>query len=52
MIALISALSAGPLLAGFAVYLCRRPRQDRRLAREEIAGWQILAEIERLENLR
>jgi hypothetical protein len=52
MIAWISALFTAPLLAGFAVYLCRGPRRDRRLAREQIAEWQILAEIERLENLR
>jgi hypothetical protein len=52
MIAWISALFTSPLLAGFAVYLCRGPRQDRRVAREQIAEWQILAEIERLENLR
>ena len=52
MIAWISALSAGPLLAGFAVYLCRVARHDSRLAREQIAEWQVLAEIERHENLR
>jgi hypothetical protein len=52
MIAWISALFACPLLAGFAVYLCRGPRWDRRLAREQIAEWRILAEIERHENLR
>jgi len=52
MIVWISALFTGPLLAGFAVYLCRGPGRDRRLAREQIAEWQILAEIERLENLR
>ena len=51
MIAWISALLTGPLLAGFAVYLCRGPRRDPRLAREQIAEWQTLAEIERLENL-
>ncbi|HSS90680.1 MAG TPA: hypothetical protein VLL69_15295 [Streptosporangiaceae bacterium] len=51
MIAWISALFAGPLLAGFAVYLWRGARRDRRLAREQIAEWQILTEIERLENL-
>jgi hypothetical protein len=48
----ISALFIGPLLAGFGVYLCRGACQDRRLAREQMAEWQILAEIERLENLR
>jgi hypothetical protein len=52
MIAWIAALYTGPLLAGFAVYLCRGPRRDRRPAREQIAEWQILAEIERYENLR
>jgi hypothetical protein len=52
MIAWISVLFIGPLVAVFAVYLCRGPRQDRRLAREQIAEWQILAEIERHENLR
>jgi hypothetical protein len=52
MIAWIAALFAGPLLVGFAVYLCRGPRRDRGLAREQIAEWQILAEIERHENLR
>jgi hypothetical protein len=52
MIAWISALSAGPLLAGFAVYLCRGPRRDHRLTREQITEWQILTAIERLENLR
>jgi hypothetical protein len=52
MIAWISALFTGPLLAGFAVYLCRGPRRGHRLTREQIAEWQILTEIERLENLR
>jgi hypothetical protein len=52
MIAWISALFLGPLVAAFAVYLCRGPREDRRLAREQVAEWQILAEIERHENLR
>jgi hypothetical protein len=51
MIAWISALFTGPLLAGFAVYLCRGPRRDPRLTREQIAEWQILTEIERLDNL-
>jgi hypothetical protein len=48
----MAALFIGPLLAGFAFYLCRGPREDRRLAREQIADWQVLAEIERYENLR
>jgi hypothetical protein len=52
MITLIAALFTCSLLVGFAVYLCRGPRRDRRLAREQIAEWQILAEIERLEDLR
>jgi hypothetical protein len=51
MIAWLSALFTGPLLAGFAVYLCRGPRRDHRLTREQIAEWQILTAIERLENL-
>jgi hypothetical protein len=38
------ACGARPLLAA--------PAQDRRLGREQIAEWQILAKIERLENLR
>jgi hypothetical protein len=51
MIAWMAVLFVSPLLAGFAFYLCRGPREDRRLAREQIAEWQILAEIERHENL-
>ena len=53
MIAWISALLAGPvLLAGFAVYLCRGPRQYRRLTRGQIAELQVLSGIESYENLR
>ena len=52
MIAWISALSAAPLLTGFAIYLCHGPRRERRLTRGQIAEWQVLAEIERHENLR
>jgi hypothetical protein len=52
MIAWLAALFTGPLLAGFAAYLCRGPRRDRRLTCEQIAEWQTLAEIERHENLR
>jgi len=52
MIAWIVTLFSVPLLAGFAVYLCRGPRRDRRLTRGQIAEWQILAEIEKHENLR
>lgn len=51
MIAWISALFTGPLLAGFAIYLCPGPRRDPRLTRERIAEWQILTAIERHENL-
>jgi len=52
MIAWIVALFAVPLLAGFAVYLCRGPRQRRRLTSGQIAEWQVLAEIEKHEDLR
>ena len=52
MIAWMAALSTSPLLAGFAVYLCRGPRQRRRLTSEQIAEWQVLAEIEKHEDLR
>ena len=51
MIAWMAALFVSPLLAGFAIYLCRGPRRGLRLTREQIAAWQILTEIERLENL-
>jgi len=52
MIAWIAVLFTDLLLVGFTIYLCCGPRRDRRLAREQIAEWQILAEIERHENLR
>ena len=52
MIAWIAVLFTDLLLVGFTIYLCRGPRRNRRLAREQIAEWQILAEIERHENLR
>jgi hypothetical protein len=52
MIAWILALFSVPLLAGFAVYLCRGPRQRHRLTGEQIAEWQVLAEIEKHEDLR
>jgi uncharacterized membrane protein len=53
MIAWISALLAGAaLLAGFAIYLCRRPREYRRLTRGQLAELQVLSDIERYENLR
>jgi hypothetical protein len=52
MVAWILAILAGPvLLAGFAIYLCRGRRRYGRLTREQIAEWQILADIERHENL-
>jgi hypothetical protein len=52
MIAWILTLFSVPFLAGFAVYLCRGPRQRRRLTGEQIAEWQVLAEIEKHEDLR
>jgi hypothetical protein len=52
MIAWIVALFGVPLLAGFAVYLCRGPRQRRRLTSEQIAEWQVLAAIEKDEDPR
>ena len=52
MIAWLSALSAGPmLLAGFAVYLCRGPRRFRRLTDAQVAEFQVLADIERHEDM-
>jgi hypothetical protein len=51
MIAWISALFTGPLLAGFFRLPLPRAAPGPRLAREQIAEWQTLAEIERLENL-
>jgi hypothetical protein len=52
MIAWLSALLAGPMvLAGFAGYLIRRPRRRRRLTREQLAELQVLAAIERHEDL-
>jgi len=52
MITWILVLLAGPaLLAGFAVYLCRGPRRRHRLTSGQIAEWQILADIERREDL-
>jgi hypothetical protein len=52
MIAWMLGFLAGPiLLAGFAVYLCRGPRRHRRLTRERIAEVQVLADLERHENL-
>ena len=52
MIAWISAWLAGPMvLAGLAGYLIRGPRRHRRLTREQLAELQVLAEIERHEDL-
>jgi hypothetical protein len=52
MIAWMLGFFAGPVvLAGFAVYLCRGPRRHRRLTPEQIAELQVLAEVERHENL-
>jgi hypothetical protein len=53
MIGWIAGLIGGPvLLAGFAVYVCRGPRPRRRLTREQIAELEILADIERRDDLR
>lgn len=39
MVAWMLGVFAAPMvLAGFGVYLCRRPRRHRRLTREQIAG--------------
>jgi len=52
MIAWMLGVVAGPIaLAGFVVYLCRGPRRRRGLTREQIAELQVLADIERDENL-
>ena len=52
MIAWILGFLAGPpLLAGLAVYLCRGPRQHRRLTRGQIAELQALADLEMREDL-
>jgi len=52
MIIWIAVLFTDLLLIGSTVYLCCGPGRDRRLTREQIAEWQVLAEIERHENLR
>jgi hypothetical protein len=53
MIGWIAGLIAGPIvLAGFAVYVCRGPHRYRRLTREQIAELQVLADIERRDDLR
>jgi hypothetical protein len=52
MIGWIVVFIAGPmLLAAWAVYLCRGPRRNRRLTRKQIVELQVLAEVERRENL-
>jgi hypothetical protein len=52
MIAWILGFCAGPMvLAGFAGYLCRGPRRRWRLTREQIAEVQVLADLERHENM-
>ena len=53
MIGWVAGLIAGPVvLAGFAVYVCRGPRRHRRLTREQIAELEILADVERRDDLR
>ncbi len=53
MIAWMLGVFAGPIaLAGFGIYLCRGPRRRRVLTREQITELQVLADIERHENLR
>ena len=52
MIAWMLGVFAGPMvLAGFVVYLCRGPRRRRRLTGEQMAELQVLADIERHDNL-
>jgi hypothetical protein len=52
MVAWMLGFLAGPIvLAGFAIYLCRGPRRRRRLTREQITELQVLADLERRENL-
>jgi hypothetical protein len=52
MIAWMLGVFAGPIvLAGFVVYLCRGPRRHRGPTREQIAELEVLADIERHENL-
>jgi hypothetical protein len=51
MIAWMLGAFAGPIaLAGFAVNLRRGPRRHRRLTRAQIAGLEVLADLERREN--
>ncbi|HEY2686804.1 MAG TPA: hypothetical protein VGJ50_00095 [Streptosporangiaceae bacterium] len=52
MIVWIPAFLAGPMvLAGFAGYLIQGPRRHRRLTRQHLTELQVLAEIERHEDL-
>jgi hypothetical protein len=52
MVGWVAGLIAGPVvLAGFAVYVCRGPRRHRRVTREQIAELEILADIERRDDL-
>jgi hypothetical protein len=52
MIACVLGFLAGfILLPGFAVYLCRGPRRRRRLTRRQLTELQVLADIERHEDL-
>jgi hypothetical protein len=52
MVAWMLGVFAGPIaLAGFVVYLCRGPRRHRRLTREQIAELEVIADLERRENL-
>jgi len=52
MVAWMLEVFTGPVaLAGFGVYLCRGPRRNRRLTREQIAELEVLSDLERRENL-
>jgi hypothetical protein len=52
MIAWMLGFCAGSIvLAGFAAYLCRGPRRLWRLTREQVAEGQVLADLERHENM-
>jgi len=52
MVAWMLGVLAGPVvLAGFAVYLCRGPRRHRRLTREQVTELQVLADLQRRENM-
>jgi hypothetical protein len=52
MVAWMLGVIAGPIaLAGFVAYLCRGPRRRRRLTDEQIMELEVLADLERRENL-